>query len=155
MMGLKDLIAFALGGAIIVTMALGLVLSAFMPALDRWSKRYFIALFSLMLPCVIICFLALLFWYDPSKAAEQRIIYLLEGLSLATPIYAPTLFLLHYSGDKIKNSPLFWLVTTVIGLYIIMLAAAQYTDVFYYVTPDNKFIRGPYWAFWMTPLAVC
>ncbi|MBQ6419501.1 MAG: histidine kinase [Clostridia bacterium] len=155
MMDLQDIIAFSLGGANIITMALGIVLSVFLPALERWSKRYFIALFSLMFLCAVVCFLALIFWYDPSKAVASRIIYLFEGLLLATPIYAPTLFLLHYSGEKIKSSVLFWLVTTVLGLYFIILAAAQFTDVFYYVTPDNQFIRGPLWALWMTPLAVC
>ena len=40
-MSLLNVIFFSLGGAIIITMALGIVLSAFMP-LDRWSKRYFI-----------------------------------------------------------------------------------------------------------------
>ena len=154
-MGMLDIITFSLYGAIIITMVFGIVLSAFMPALDRWSKRYFITLFSLMFLCVVVCFLALIFWYDPSKAKTERIIYLLEGLFLTTPIYAPTLFLLHYSGDKIKNSVLFWLVTTLLSLYFIMLAASLFTDVFYYVTPDNQFIRGPFWALWMTPLAVC
>ena len=34
MIGLLDLIGFALGGAIVITMAIGIVLSVFMPALD-------------------------------------------------------------------------------------------------------------------------
>lgn len=155
MIGILDLIGFSIFGAIIVTMAIGIVLSTFIPALDRWSKRYFIALFSLMFLCTVTCFVGLLFWYDPSKAVAERTIYLLEGLFLATPIYAPTLFILHYSGDKIKNSVLFWLVTVILGVYFIITALAQFTDVFYYVTPNNQFMRGPFWAFSMTPLAVC
>ena len=109
MMSLHEIIGFSLGGAIISTMALGIFLSAFMP-LDRWSKRYFITLFSLMLPCSVICFLALVFWYNPSMAVASKYIYLLEGVFIVTPVFMPTLFLLHYSGEKIKNSPLFWLV---------------------------------------------
>lgn len=153
MMSLLDIIGFSLGGAIIIIMALGLFLSAFMP-LDRWSKRYFITFFLLMFLCSVICFIALIFWYDPSMAAASRIVYLLEGVFLATPVFMPTLFLLHYSGEKIKNSVLFWLVTAVLVVYFIILAAAQFTDAFYYVTPDNQFFRGPLWAFWVTPLAV-
>lgn len=155
MIGILDLIGFSIFGAIIVTMAIGIVLSTFIPALDRWSKRYFIALFSLMFLCTVTCFVGLLFWYDPSKAVAERTIYLLEGVFLATPIYAPTLFILHYSGDKIKNSVLFWLVTVILGVYFIITALAQFTDVFYYVTPNNQFMRGPLWALSMTPLAVC
>jgi len=155
MIGLIDLSGFALGGAIIITMAIGIVLSAFMPALDRWSKRYFITLFSLMFLCAVVCFLALIFWYDPSMAQVSRIVYFTQGMFLATPIFMPMLFILHYSGEKIKNSPLFWLVTSILGVYFVVHIVTQFTDVFYYVTPDNQFIRGPLWAFWVFPLAVC
>ena len=155
MMSLHDIIGFSIGGAFIITMAFGIVLSVLIPTLDRWSKRYFIVLFSLMFLCAVSCFLALVFWDDPSKTAQARIIYILEGIFLATPIFMPSIFLLHYSGRKIKNNVLFHLVTVILGLYLIMLAVAQFTDVFYYVTPDNQFIRGLFWAFWMMPLAVC
>ena len=155
MIGLIDLSGFALGGAIVITMAIGIVLSVFMPALDRWSKRYFIVLFSLMFLCCVTIFLALVFWYDPSMAQAARIVYFAEGLFLATPIFMPMLFILHYSGEKIKNSPLFWLVTSTLGVYFVVNIVTQFTDVFYYVTPDNQFIRGPLWAFWVFPLAVC
>ena len=155
MIGVIDLIAFSLGGAIIITMGLGLMLSAFIPSLDRWSKRYFIALFSLMFLCAVTCFLALIFWYDPSMAAVSRILLLPEGLFLVTPVFMPTLFILHYSGETVKKSALFYLVTSVLLVYIVMLAVAPSTTVFYYVTSDNEFIRGPLWALWMLPLAVC
>ena len=150
-----DLIAFSIVGALIITMTLGIVLTVFIPALDRWSKRYFIALFSLMFLCAVTCFLALIFWYDPSKAVASTIIYLFEGVFLVTPVFMPTLFLLHYSGEKMKNSVLFRLVTAVLGIYFILLTFTLFTDVFYYVTPDNHFFRGQFYAFFVTPLAVC
>lgn len=150
-----DLIGFTIVGAITITMLLGIVLTIFIPALDRWSKRYFIAMFSLLLILSVVCFFALLFWYDPSKAAESKIAYLLEDLFLVTPIFMPTLFLLHYSGEKIKSSVLFRLVAALLGVYFVLVAVSQFTDVFYYVTPDNQFFRSPFWAFFVTPLAVC
>ena len=150
-----DLISFSIAGAITITMLLGILLTVFIPALDRWSKRYFIAMFSLMFLLSVSCFFALFFWYYPSMAAGSRIAYLVEDLLLVTPIFMPTLFLLHYSGEKIISSVLFWLVTAVLGVYFILVAASQFTDVFYYVTSDNHFFRGPFWAFFVTPLAVC
>ena len=95
MIGLLDLIGFALGGAIVITMAIGIVLSVFMPALDRWSKRYFIVLFSLMFMCSVTIFLALVFWYDPSMATASKIIYFLEDLFIVTAVIMPTIFILH------------------------------------------------------------
>ena len=149
-----DLFGFSIAGAIIITMVLGVVLSTFMP-LDRWSKRYFIAMFSLMFLLSVFCFFGLLFWYDPSMAAEAKINYLLKDLFLVTPVFMPTIFLLHYSGEKIISSVLFWLVAAVHGVHYIFVAVCQFTEVFYYVTPDNHFIRGSCWAFFVTPLAVC
>ena len=150
-----DIIGFSVLAAITITMLFGILLTVFIPALDRWSKRYFIAIFSLMFLLSVCCYLALFFWYDPTKAAESRITYLLEDLLLVTPIFMPTLFLLHYSGEKIISSVLFRLVTLVLGVYCILVAVSQFTDVVYYVTPDNQFFRGPFWAFFVTPLAVC
>ena len=155
MIGLLDLIGFALGGAIVITMAIGIVLSVFMPALDRWSKRYFIVLFSLMFLCCVTIFLALVFWYDPSMATASKIIYFLEDLFIVTPVIMPTIFILHYSGEGVKKSILFWLVTVLLGAYFAVNIVAQFTDVFYVVTPDNQFFRGPMWAFLLFPLAVC
>lgn len=150
-----DLIVFSIEGAIMITMLLGILLTIFIPALDRWSKRYFIVMFSLLFFFSVFSFFALLFWYDPSMADGSKITYLLENLFIVTPIFMPTLFLLHYSGEKIISSVLFWLVTAVLGVYFILVAVSQFTDAFYYVTPDNRFLHGPLWAFLVTPLTVC
>ncbi|MBQ4237895.1 MAG: hypothetical protein II698_01170, partial [Ruminococcus sp.] len=123
-----DIIGFSVLAAITITMLFGILLTVFIPALDRWSKRYFTAIFSLMFLLSVCCYLALFFWYDPTKAAESRITYLLEDLLLVTPIFMPTLFLLHYSGEKIVSSVLFRLVTLVLGVYCILVAVSQFTD---------------------------
>ena len=38
---------YAISGAMLVMMAIGIAFSALMSALDRWSRRYFIMFFSL------------------------------------------------------------------------------------------------------------
>lgn len=145
---------YVMAGAMMVMMVIGIAFSAAMPALDRWSKRYFITLFSLLLLCTVICFLTVIYWEDPTKATEANIVYLFEGLLLSTPIYMPTLFLLHSCGENLKDSLLFKIVTAVLGVYVIMLSVTQVTDSVYRVTPDNQFIRGPLWALWMVPLVL-
>ncbi len=145
---------FSLAGALLVMMAIGIVFSAFMPALDRWSKRYFITLFSLFFLCTVTCFLDLVFWEDTGMAAAAKIIYLLEGLFLSTPIFMPTILLLHCCGESLKSSLLFRLVTATLIIFIALLIVIQFTDVIYCVTPDNQFIRGPLWALWLVPLVL-
>ena len=149
-----DMLYFVLSGAILVTMALGIGFSAFMPSLDRWNKRYFITLFSLFFLCAVTCLLALVFWYDPAMAVTERVIYLFESLLLSVPMFMPTIFLLHCCGEDVKKSPLFKTVAALLGVYFIMNVISQFTDVFAYVTPDNQFFRGPLWALGLAPMVV-
>ncbi|MBQ3417983.1 MAG: histidine kinase [Ruminococcus sp.] len=152
--GAYYIVEFSLSGALLVMMALGIALSSFMPALDRWSKRYFITLFTLLLFCVVTCFLALIFWDMPTMASAARIVYLFEDLFVSTLMFMPTVFLLHCCGESLKTSLLFKIVLALLGVYFIILIIIQFTDAFYYVTPDNHFIRGPLWALWIIPLVL-
>ena len=150
----NSILDFVLAGALLVMMASGIAFTSAMPVHDRWNRRYFILLFSLFLLCTVTCFLALLFWEKPTMAAAARIAYLFEGLFLSTPVFMPTFFLLHGCGESIRNSALFKTVTALMGIYIGVLIAAQFTTAFYCVTPNNHFYRGTLWWLWLTPLVL-
>ena len=145
---------YLLAGALLVMMAIGIIFSALMPTLDRWNKRHFIILFSLLFLCTVICFFAVIFWEDPAMAVQARIVYLLEGLFLSTPVIMPTIFLLHSCGENRKHSLLFIIVAALLSVHIILTIIAQFTDIFYCVTADNEFIRGPLWWLWPTPFVL-
>ena len=145
---------YLLAGALLVMMAIGIIFSALMPTLDRWNKRHFIILFSLLFLCTVICFFAVIFWEDPAMAVQARIVYLLEGLFFSTPVIMPTIFLLHSCGENRKHSLLFIIVAALLSVHIILTIIAQFTDIFYCVTADNEFIRGPLWWLWPTPLVL-
>lgn len=148
----ETIFGFSLGGALLALMATGIAISAFIPALGRWSRRYFITLFSLLFICTAFCFLALIVWYDPTMAKEARIVYFLESVSISVPILMPTIFLLHCCDESIKDSLLLKLVSALSGVYLMILIVSQFTNVFYYVTPDNQYVRGPLYALMMLPL---
>ena len=150
----NSILDFVLAGALLVMMASGIAFASTTPSHDRWNRRYFILLFSLFLLCTVTCFLALLFWEKPTMAAAARIVYLFEGLFFSTPVFMPTFFLLHDCGENIRNSALFKTVTALMGIYIGVLIATQFTTAFYYVTPNNHFFRGPLWWLWLTPLVL-
>ena len=76
-----DIVVYTLGGALLMMMAAGMALSAYLPALDRWSKRYFITLFSLLLLYVIAMFADTIIYKDPKMAAAEKVIYITEYLS--------------------------------------------------------------------------
>lgn len=151
-MNLLENVYYTLSGAILVTMAFGIALSFLIPSLDRWSKQYFITLFSLLFLCAVTCFLALIFYNDPTKASVEKVVYFFESLLLSVQIFMPTILLLHCSHEKVKHNSLFYAVMALLGVYFIMLIVAQFTEVFYYVTPDNKFFYGPLYAVSLIPL---
>ena len=145
--------SYSVLGALLIMMVFGILVSLLIPMTDRWNKRYFVTLFSLFLFCSITCFLATLFWGNPRMAAVQRVVYFLEALSMSTLILIPTVFLLHNVGESIMNSPLFKAAAALSGIYYVMLIATQFTNVFYYVTPDNQYVRYPMFAVMVSPLA--
>jgi len=149
-----DILGFSVIGAILVIMALGIVFSAIIPTLDKWGKRYFITLFSLLFLCAVTCFIALILWYDPTQAAAERIVYILEDIFLSTLMFMPTFFLLHSSNESIKRSLLFKSVMALLGVYFVIIILSQFTDAFYYVTDDNQFFRGRLWALALVPLVM-
>ncbi len=148
------IVDYLLAGALLVMMAIGIAFSAFMPALDKWNKRYFIILFSLLFLCAVTCFLELIFYNNPAKATTERVIYFFESLFMAVPIFMPTIFLLHCLHEKVKRNALFSAMIALLGVYFAFLIIAQFTDVFYYVTPDNRFFYGPLYNLSLVPLVL-
>ena len=145
---------YLLAGALLVMMAIGIAFSAYMPALNKWNKRYFLTLFSLLFLCAVTCLLSLIFYDDPTKAATERVIYIFESLFMSVPIFMPTIFLLHCSHEKVKRSVLFYAMTALLCVYFTFLIAAQFTDVFYYVTDDNRFFYGSLYKLSLVPLVL-
>ena len=152
MMEWMYIVDYLLAGALLVMMAIGIAFSAYMPALDKWNKRYFMVLFSLLFLCSVSCLLSLIFYEDPTKAATERVIYFFESLFMAAPIIMPTIFLLHCSHEKVKRNVLFYAMIALLCVYFAFLIVAQFTDVFYYVTPDNRFFYGPLYKLSLVPL---
>ena len=148
------IVSYSILGALLIMMALGIVFSAMMPVTDRWSRRYFVTLFSLLLIGSVTCFLATLFWEDPRMATAERIVYFFEGLSLSSLMFMPTVFLLHSCGENLKSSLLFKVVAALLAVYYLIFIVGQFTDAIYRVTPDNQYIRGPLFALWISPLVV-
>lgn len=149
-----SILYFTLSGAILVTMAFGVALANLVPSLDKWNKRYFITLFYLLFLCAVTCFLALIFYSDPTKATVERVIYFFESLFVSVPFFMPTIFILHCSHEKLKSNSLFTAVMVLSGMYFIMLVIAQFTDVFYYVMPDNRFFYGPLYPLSLMPITL-
>ena len=149
-----DIVIYTLGGALLMMMAVGIALSALLPALDRWSKRYFITLFSLLLLYVIAMFADTIIYKDPKMAAVENVIYITEYLFFSVLTLMPILLLLHRCSESIKNSVLFRTVVALWIIFLLIMVFAQFTDFIYYTEENNHYYRGPGYVLLLIPLIV-
>ena len=130
-------------GVAFLLMGMGLCLAIIMPGVDQWSRRFFITFFSVLLPDSCL-FLVEVFFYGTMDMVPLTVIaYFLMSVLSVLPLPMMTLFLLHFSGENWKKSPLFRTVLALCGFYLLLLVTAQFTCLFYYVSPDNQFHFGP------------
>jgi len=81
-----DAAAFALGGGMLAIMAFGIVFTAFMPAFDRWNKRYFITLFSLLFTSVAALFIDNIIYRFPNVREAEQFLVFVEFLTVSALI---------------------------------------------------------------------
>lgn len=119
-----EIVSYSLGGALLVMMAFGIVFSAFMPALDRWSKHYFITLFSVLLLYVVVIFIDLFIWTDPDLASVKKTVVIFEYLLFSALTPLPMFFILHSCGESLNSSVPFRAVMALWGIFCLILFAA-------------------------------
>ena len=145
--------AYSICGAMLVMMVIGIAFSAFMPALDRWNRRYFITFFSLLLMYAVVLSIDMIIYTNPDMAAAQKTIIIFEYLFFSVLMTMPMPFLLHCCGESQKSSVPLRTVMALWGIFCIVLFSSQFTDAFYY-TADNQYFRAPLFPLMIAPLAV-
>ena len=149
--GINQLVYFICGALLALT-TLGLGVSFFIPGTDRWNRRFFIALFTILVLCICSYLGDLMVYGNPAMATAEKIVAFLECLLLTMTMPLFTAYLLHCCGEDMRKSALFRAVLTLWGVYLIALGSAPFTTYFYSVTPDNKFCLGPW--YWLPMLLI-
>ena len=142
------------GSAMLALMIMALVYSIIVPSPDRWSKRYFVTFFSVMTACVCVCLVSAIVYGNPDLVPVEKLAAYLESLSASILMPMPTILLLHYCGERPKDSILLHAVIALWILYFIMLEFAYFTDYFYVITPKNTFRRTPWFTLLLLPLVI-
>ena len=57
MISVVDLVIYSVASAMLMLLLMALGIAVALPAISRWSKRVYIALFSMLAVCVVLCFL--------------------------------------------------------------------------------------------------
>ena len=142
---------FVAGMLVLLTM-LGLWIAAVMPGLDRWSRHFFIAFFSILMLCLILYSVEMLAYDKPELLTLQKLIVFLEYLF--TPVLLPllTVYLLHCCGEEYRNSALLYTELALWGVFFVLLVIAQFKEGFYTIQPE--FSCGPLHPLLMAPVVV-
>ena len=151
-MGWYEILTSATAGAIILISVLGIVFSFIAPATDKWNRRYLNVLFSLQLACIVFSSVDALIYNNPDLASLDKVINFAVVLFMIILMSMPTLFLLRSSGESIKDNVVFKVVAALGISSLIMLIVAQFSDVFYSITPEEMFSRGPLFPLLLAPI---
>ena len=145
---------FTLSGALLAVMAIGIAFSAFMPALDKWNRRYFISFFSLLFLYVVVLFIDVIVYVNPRSMTTQNVIILFEYLFFSVLTFMPLPFMLHCGGESLKKSGLLRAGAALWGLFCCLLISTQFTDAFHHTTPDYQYERGTWFPLLIAPMVV-
>ena len=148
----QSLLYCGLSGMMTMLVALGMGATAILPGIDRWSKRFFISFFAVLLLCVIVGLGDGMVAGKPGLVAWGRAVIFLEYLLISSLIPMQAFYLLHCCGEDWRRSALFRAVAGLWGVFLILLGVAQFTDCFYYISPENRFCRGEWHALLMLPM---
>lgn len=154
MVSIFELVEYCAVSAMFVLMLMALGIAVTMPALDRWSKRFFIVSLSLLMLCVIVCFIDGIIYRNPNFIFLEKIVVYFEALLVSVLMPLPTILLLHYCGESVKSSKLFHTVILLWFICFFALSIGQFTNWFYVVTPNNEFIRTSLLPLLMLPLVL-
>ena len=139
-------------GQLFVVILIGF--STALPGIDRISRRYFIAFFS------IIAAEELIFTFDLANMISSKIMALSKVLIFFEYFFISlipvllSVFLLKYCGVKLKKSTMFCIVLVIWSAFLILLICAQFTDKIYYISSDLEFHKGILLPLLLLPILV-
>lgn len=147
-------LSYFIGGGMLMMTLVGLVVSAILPVLEQWIKRFFIILFAILSLTLVALIGDLSVFDNPNLAAAERAALFFECLFISLLSVMPTVYLLHSGEKKWRSSPLLYIILALWSAFFIMLLITQFTTVFYYVTPNNRFFRGPWFPALLIPVVL-
>ena len=145
-------ITFFSASAMFAVMVLGLVDAIILPGMDRWSRRFFTVLFSVLVLCMMAYLAELSTYGVPDMMRIEKAAAYSESLLASLLLPMTTILLLYHCGEDWKSSVLFRIVAAVWFIYFVLLNASLTTNLFFHYEPENLYQRGPLYRLMVTPL---
>ena len=150
-----DLVNFAAAVTGLVIVLLGLFFTLAVSYLEKWTRSFFIVLFSVAAAYVVSDLLSQvsLLFLGPDYSVLSRIGVFCESFFSSMLMPMMTLYLLHCSGERRKRTPLFASMITLWLVYVALLVFTQFTTEIYSISADNVYRRGPWYFVLLIPPA--
>ncbi len=139
-------IQFILAGAVLMSAVLGLGIAVIMPGIDRWSKNFFIAFFTVFILYSGSVIVDLFTYTRHDMRTVQVLISYIESLFASLLMPMITAYLLHCCEESWIRSRFFHIVVILWSVFFVMLSISPFSTFFFYTTPDNIFQRGPLYS---------
>ena len=138
---------FFIGGALLLLVLLGLIVSISFPGLDKRSKQFFISSFIVLTLSIIAYIIDLFIYTNPNLAWVERIIAFFETFLPSVLMPFLTIYVLLCAKKSVRKSAVLYINIALCAALFILLIITQFTDGIYYFTNDNEFVRGKwYWV---------
>lgn len=152
MIGWTEVFYVSIISAALLLCVLGLWFTAIIPGIDRWSKRFFQAYFSVFILCCILGFAEIAFFAHSLSSRAYYYYVIVECLALSLPLPMLTVYLLHCCGEYVRSSRLMQTVFTLWAVYLVVLLSAVFVKGYTSVSSDNQLSRGPLYPIILLPL---
>ena len=140
------------GGGLLLSVLLGLTVSACMPGINKRSKSFFIASFSVLALSIVAYVTDLFIYTDPNLAPLGTVVAFFETFPLSLLMPLITSYVLYCCGESRRKNPLFIAELVLWTALFVLLIITQFTDGIYYFTPDNQFVRGVWYPVLIVPM---
>ena len=145
-------INFSIAGAALLLSVLGLWITAVVPGIDRWSKRFFISYFLIFMLCCLSSIVEAAAQYYIVTGPAFYFLLFLETLLFILPLPMLTVYLLHCCGENMRKSMLLRIVLGLWAIMFIIFISAAFIEGFFYVTPEDQYYRGPLYPLFLLPV---
>ena len=152
MNGWNDSFYYFITGASLLLSVMGLWFTALIPGIDRWSKRFFLSYFGVLLVSSVSVLVGIILQDYPVPGAAVYFLLILETLLLSLPLPMQTAYLLHCCGEKLRTCKLFRAAISLWVGYFVLLVSIPFIGGFICVTPDNHYTRGPLYPLCPAPM---
>ena len=143
---------FLMLGTTLLLSVMGLWFTALIPGIDRWSRRFFLSYFFVILLSGVSNLIEMVLHYYPVPSAAIYFSLILGTLMLSLPQPMLTVYLLHCCGENMRSSKLLHAVIGLWAVFFGLVASIPFTNGFIRFTAEAQYYRGPLYPLLLMPM---